>query len=91
MQFLCDVDSNYTGTINVGGVDIKSVEPRAYRSSIAFVPQIQYFQQGTIFSNIASTQSITKEEFSTFKELFCKSIFVKSKNSRPKNKISFEF
>ena len=65
MQFLCDVDSNYTGTINVGGVDIKSVEPRAYRSSIAFVPQIQYFQQGTIFSNIASTQSITKEEFST--------------------------
>ena len=65
MQFLCNVDSDYKGTISAGGVDIKSVEPRAYRSNIAFVPQVQYFQQGTIFSNIASTQSITKQELSS--------------------------
>ena len=65
MQYLCDVDIGYSGTINAGGVDIKTVEPRAYRSNIAFVPQVQYFQQGTIFSNIASTQSITKQEFSS--------------------------
>ena len=65
MQYLCDIDSAYSGTINAGGVDIKLVEPRAYRSNIAFVPQVQYFQQGTIFSNIASSQSITKQEFSS--------------------------
>ena len=64
MQFLCNVDSDYIGTISAGGVDIKTVEPRAYRSNIAFVPQAQYFQQGTIFSNIASSQSITKQELS---------------------------
>lgn len=64
MQYLCDVDSQYTGAISIGGIDIKSVEPRAFRANIAFVPQALLFQQGTIFSNIASNQSITKQQFS---------------------------